>query len=352
MKNIYLSILLLLVGSVVFSQTLSLYSETGSESDGKQYVYVYGENLTNADQAIGGMTLLVAHQSHQAWQSASSWSLASVKWDATFARQEDIAHATGYGSGFSHLFRSALAAGPDDDPIHIAPHTKILLARIAFTASLLGEEIYLVGPLEDQMVSMADQNGDPINFIVTGQPVIAGLPVELVEFKAEQIGERLAEVRWTSQIESQTEAYIVEKSIDGQVFEVLAEEAATGPGAYQVQDENPFLPITHYRLRWRDTDGETGLTETVQVQFTQPGTALDVFPNPTSGKFQVRFGEKLDVLQELTLVNAAGKTIWQRKSLPSVFILSIDLSGIPAGLYWMRGTGFNGESIATSLVIQ
>lgn len=352
MKKIYSVIFLLLLGQYISAQTLSLYCETGSESGNLQHVYVYGENLTNQDQPIGAMTLLLAHQQQQQWQPASSWSLTDVKWDGVFSKEEDVAQATGYGSGFSHLFRCGQAAGPDDEPMILPANTKMLLARIAFTQSLLGEQVYLVGPQEDQMVAIADEDGDAINFQVTGQPVVAGLPVELIEFKASQIGERLAEIRWTSQLETQTEAYLVEKSLDGEAFEVLSETPATGPGRYVIRDEAPFLPKTHYRLRWRDTDGETGLTETVQVLFSESDVSFMIFPNPSQGEFELRYGEKLNTFQSFSLVNSVGKTVIKRNSLPDDFSMKLDMRGYPSGVYQVYGVSVDGAIITTSLIIQ
>ena len=352
MKSFFLTLTLLAFASLALGQTLSLYCETGKESDGRQYVYIYGENLTNADQTVGALTFLLAHQQYQQWQAAPSWSLAGAKWQQAFSREEDIAQSTGFGSGFSHIFRCAQAAGPADDPLILPARTKMLLSRLAFTSSPLGEAVYLIGPQEDQRVAMADAEGENIPFSVTGQPVVAGLPVELLEFRAEQAGERLAEIRWTSQSESQTEKYVVEHSLDGEVFAAMTEVPAQGPSTYRVYDENPFLPVSYYRLRWLDIDGETGLSEIVQVRFADPEIKLEVFPNPSAGKVKIAFGQKLSVFTHLSLVNATGKTIWQRNALPESYEISADLGGFPAGTYWLRGLMKTGEHISTPLIMQ
>jgi ribosomal protein S11 len=353
MKRLYISFLFLLFSYSIFAQgNLTLSCETGTESGNMQYVYVYAENSDSLDLHIGAVTLLIAHQSHQQWQSANSWSLTDEKWQSGISREEDITSPTGYGMGFSELFRCGQAAGQQDDPLIIPAHSKMIISRIAFTNTLTDESVYLVGPQEDEMVAIADENGNNIPFSVTGQPVVAGLPVELVEFAAEQIGDRLAEIRWTSQVETQTEAYIVERSLDGEAFEVLQETPATGPGRYRMQDDDPYLPATLYRLRWRDTDGQTGLTETLQVAFSEPVLELTVSPNPSSGMIRVEYGEKLSVFRTVSLVDGLGKTVYKQSNLPETNDLVLDFNGFPSGIYQLQGITQKGEVVTTSIVLR
>jgi hypothetical protein len=316
-----------------------------------QFVYIYAENSDSLDVNIGAMTLLLAHQAHQQWQAADTWSLTTTKWQDGISREEDVAIPTGYGMGFTSLFRCGQAAGPKDHPLIIPAYSKMMISRIAFTNNLSDESVYLVGPQEDDMVSIADAQGKEIAFVVTGQPVVGGLPVELVEFTAEQIGDRLAEIRWTSQMETQTEAYLVERSLDGEAFEVLAETPATGPGQYRLQDDDPYLPVTHYRLRWRDTDGQTGISETVQLAFSEAEARFNIFPNPTTGRIEIQFGELLSTFRSLSLVDGQGKIILAQDRLPASFTTSFDLRGFPPGIYQLRGITEEGEILSTSLVL-
>lgn len=353
MKLIYTSLFLLLFSYGAFAQNnLTLSCETGTESGNMQYVYVYAENSDSLDLHIGALTLLVAHQTHQQWQAANSWSLTDEKWQNGISREEDVTSPTGYGMGFSELFRCAQAAGQQDDPLIIPAHSKMIISRIAFSNTLTDESVYLVGPQEDEMVAIADEHGNNIPFSVTGQPIVAGLPVELVEFAAEQIGDRLAEIRWTSQIETQTEAYIVERSLDGEAFEVLQETPATGPGRYRLQDDDPYLPMTHYRLRWRDTDGQTGITETIRVAFSEPVLELFVSPNPSSGIISIEYGEKLSVFRSISLVDALGKTVYKQNRLPEADDLTLDFGGFSSGVYQLQGVTQKGEVVTTTIVFR
>ncbi|MEZ4684864.1 MAG: T9SS type A sorting domain-containing protein [Bacteroidia bacterium] len=348
----YISIFFLLFSTSAFAQSLSLSCETGTESGNMQYVYIYAANSDSSDLHIGAMTLLLAHQTHQQWQANSSWSITDEKWSNGLSREEDVSQPTGYGMGFSELFRCAQAAGFQDEPLVIPAYSKMMIARIGFSNNQTDESVYLVNPQEDEMVAIADENGKAIAFSVTSQPTVAGLPVDLVEFTAEQIGDRLAEIRWTSQVETQTEAYIVERSLDGAAFEVLKETPATGPGQYRLQDVNPYLPVTHYRLRWRDTDGQTGLTETLEVVFSEPVLELTVFPNPSNGMIEIQYGENLSVFRSISLIDGMGKMVFEQKKLPESLGTSFDLSGFPSGVYQIRGITENGEVVATSIIIR
>ena len=117
----------------------------------------------------------------------------------------------------------------------------------------------------------------------------APLPATLVAFGAAPDGGAVA-VTWTTAGESGVEAFAVERSHDGQSFSTLGEVAAAGdvaagqPRDYGFRDAAPLSGVSYYRLRTRDRDGDTALSETVAVTTGASGTwTLLASPNPGRG---------------------------------------------------------------------
>ncbi|MCS7297710.1 MAG: hypothetical protein RMK19_00300 [Bacteroidia bacterium] len=85
----------------------------------------------------------------------------------------------------------------------------------------------------------------------------APLPVTLVEYTARCMGEAV-EIRWTTAVEEGVESFRVERSLNRQTWEVVAEQAPyehSGPKTYRVYDLHPTGKVIYYRLVERTTSG-------------------------------------------------------------------------------------------------
>lgn len=62
---------------------------------------------------------------------------------------------------------------------------------------------------------------------------------------------------------------------------------------------------------------------------------VSVFPNPTSGALTIQFAELPSKTTHLTIVNAVGQTVLAKQQVTDL-ATSLDLSGLPKGLYFLR----------------
>ncbi|MCR9171336.1 MAG: T9SS type A sorting domain-containing protein [bacterium] len=111
----------------------------------------------------------------------------------------------------------------------------------------------------------------------------SGLPVELVEFNAENIDDRQVALDWTTSTEQNADHYIVQRAKDLSVWEDVAEVDAVGNTTettkYETVDKEPYVGLSYYRLKAVDTDGSYEYSTVRSVNMGMAAIAR-VFPNP------------------------------------------------------------------------
>jgi len=99
------------------------------------------------------------------------------------------------------------------------------------------------------------------------------LPVELLSFNAEAMGDRVR-LRWTTASETQNELFVVERSANAAGFEGIANVPGAGTSSqrrdYVFDDAEPLVGTSYYRLRQVDTDGSGSVSDVVAVERKHP----------------------------------------------------------------------------------
>ena len=94
------------------------------------------------------------------------------------------------------------------------------------------------------------------------------LPVELTKFTAQQIGESIT-LNWETATELDNDYFAIERSVDGENFESIAQILGAGtsivPQYYEFVDKNPTAATLYYRLKQVDLDGKFAYSEMVTV---------------------------------------------------------------------------------------
>lgn len=104
-------------------------------------------------------------------------------------------------------------------------------------------------------------NGTWINPLILDDISInqSALPVELTHFQVEQTNESVAEIRWTTASEINTEFFEVQKSSDGIEYSPIGQVMASGSShettSYRILDNSLQTGTSYYRLRMVDLDG-------------------------------------------------------------------------------------------------
>ena len=172
---------------------------------------------------------------------------------------------------------------------------------------------------------------------------ITSLPVELSSFEAET-DECDVLLKWESASEIGFSHYIVEKSFDGERFNVLGTvEAQSGNGLKRYKFEDPAVRGTYfYRLKMIDFDGSVNYSEIISVDTacdTEIGDIL-IYPNPVSSStntITVEFESK-EATVFVTIVDKLGKQSMQFPLEANLGnnVLALDISNLQAGTYYVN----------------
>jgi hypothetical protein len=114
----------------------------------------------------------------------------------------------------------------------------------------------------------------------------------LLSFEAASIRGQV-ELNWSTEDELSEEIFVVERSQDETLYEVVGSLAANGSlgevADYELADRSPLNGTTYYRLKQTLKDGSFRYSASVKVQSATLGQALTIFPNPsTSQRVQVQ----------------------------------------------------------------
>lgn len=202
----------------------------------------------------------------------------------------------------------------------------------------MDDEIYLglaVTAQDDGQLAL----GEFTNVSFSCDNNIGIFPVELQSFSGYVQGEDIV-LDWLTNNEEGNDFFTLERSLDGQLFEVLGKVQGQGPlgGKYSYTDINPVVGSNFYRLKQTDLDGQTVSLETIEVVFGKldPGF-IRLFPNPTNPDASTRL--ELDLLgnghTKISLVNSIGQTIKTQKTSLSSGRHQFDITteGLKPGYY-------------------
>jgi hypothetical protein len=168
------------------------------------------------------------------------------------------------------------------------------------------------------------------------------LPVELVSFSG-VCDNGLINLTWQTASEFNSSHFDVEKSRDGENWQVLTTVQSAGTSneliTYQTADHSAIDGNNYYRLLQVDIDGTEKVYDPINVSCTEvtPGY-FSTFPNPSGTSFQVIVNNKeLIGVCTLNMVDATGKVIEQReievKDGINMFVINQEMA---PGIYFLN----------------
>ncbi len=175
------------------------------------------------------------------------------------------------------------------------------------------------------------------------------LPITLLDFTAEPQDD-LVLLNWSTLSEKNSDYFTVEKSFDGLTFEAVTTTPAAGNSSfkrsYSTLDHGANKNINYYRLKQSDFDGTVTYYKIIALAFNNLSSDLTIFPNPT--KAGVITLSKLNAeLSAIEIFNATGQQVYFNTGTVS----SIDLTGLPGGVYYLRAVTV-ASSIHKKIVIE
>lgn len=205
---------------------------------------------------------------------------------------------------------------------------------------------YIVGNAANNNSS---SSGDFIYNTVINR-VYAPIPVVLSKFTGTAGDNFTVVLQWETAQEQNSEAFVIERSTDGQNFTAIDRVAAAGnsvlPKRYQYTDKVPPLTATArplYRLRQVDKDGATTYSATVAVQLKAPVNTFLEKPVPNivnnGGMITARFIAAAAMPLQIVVTDAAGKRVYTVRQQAAAGANTISLNTMSfarsAGVYYL-----------------
>ncbi len=189
-------------------------------------------------------------------------------------------------------------------------------------------------------------DGEVEDYIV---PVV--LPIELVDFTGEyNKEEKKVDLIWTVAMEENVKMYELERSYDGENFEVFYTERDIANSVemktYYAEDRDMELGGNiYYRLKATDWDGAFEYSNTVLIKMEEEIREFEVYPNPASSRVMIDVEE--DGMLEIYSQN--GRKMFAGEVAPGAN--SVNLSEFSNGLYFIKYT-VGDQVVAKRLMIQ
>jgi hypothetical protein len=166
-------------------------------------------------------------------------------------------------------------------------------------------------------------------------------PSVFLDFKTTQAGDRISQLDWSTAPVKNTSYFIVERSLDQEIFEPLGRvDAIQATGtfrAYQYMDKNAVEGKNYYRLLQVREDGTTDYSPVRMVNFKAVPFAVTFTPNPADdylsvnvagqkGSYEIRL---VDYTGQVSLVERPDQLTSQvrlaiEKLVPGVYTLVVE----------------------------
>jgi hypothetical protein len=172
-------------------------------------------------------------------------------------------------------------------------------------------------------------------------PSINPLPIELVYFNANCIGDRV-ELQWQTASEQNTDFFKIERSTNATDWEVIGDLLASGNSSsslnYNFQDNERIAGVTYYRLVQVDLNGEYEYFGPIAVDCNSGGSSVNVYPNPAHDHTFIDITSETDQQIQLDLFESNGKLIFSQKIelFSGNSKIPVNLSGNSTGVYYLK----------------
>ena len=165
--------------------------------------------------------------------------------------------------------------------------------------------------------------------------IISTLPLDWVTFTGRKVSEKVA-LDWTTENESNTSHFLIERSKNGIDFTSIGRTSALGglQNTYRFDDGQPQKGLNYYRLKQFDRNGQFKYSIIVKIFFGDAGmNELKLFPQPVQSTLNVVFGGNGNNLF-IQVYDAAGKMVMnERKQNQST--IELTTTSLSKGVYWM-----------------
>ena len=180
-------------------------------------------------------------------------------------------------------------------------------------------------------------NFSPWALSTVGNP----LPIELLNFTANYNGKNV-DLYWTTESEINNDKFTVERTIDKETFDFVAEVAGHGnsnaENNYHAIDENPVIGLAYYQLKQTDFDGHFTLSGLVPITIGKDVFEVTkVYGNNENNSMHVQVFDSNNEEVNIIVYDVLGNIIKQQKETiyKGSNDITLDLNFLPKGLYFV-----------------
>jgi len=182
-------------------------------------------------------------------------------------------------------------------------------------------------------------------------------PAQDLILKAIQVGLD-AQLEWEDVADLQALNYEVERSIDGDLFEIIAtvdKNANQAGQTYTYLDAgivNSLEGTIFYRVKQKEIDGTYITSNTVELTVDEVNALdLQAFPNPIVDEVKIQWVD-LGGKAEISLLDAKGQLVKTAKTEIGQSILEWDLSKVSSGVYFIEYKNLDLQNMRASVTVQ
>jgi hypothetical protein len=180
------------------------------------------------------------------------------------------------------------------------------------------------------------------------------LPVNWLSVGCNRLNDKQALVQWSTASETQSDSFVVERSINGQTYSRVGAVKAAGnssePRHYSLTDNKAPGARAFYRIKQTDVDGESSNSEVCSVLASDAvGNEIEVYPNPAADMLTVKNNAEEDEVLNLRLTDIAGKEVLRVRSEQK--ITAIATQKLKPGVYLLSVEGLEGMRLVKKVMI-
>lgn len=166
--------------------------------------------------------------------------------------------------------------------------------------------------------------------------VVNVLPLKLLNFSGRLINSKDVQLNWQTTEESNLDKYEIQVSNDGNSWSKIGELKAFNKSTANNYSylHTPTGLIAYYRLKMIDMDDKYTYSNIIAVRLSDK-SSLQVFPNPAKDILFVQASGKNEQAT-VQVIDGSGKKMQEKKvMLNGQTSLSIDIKGLPAGIFYL-----------------